>query len=1711
MSTSRLEKFIYAICSMDVSDLPVPLSRIETLWNCLITGETPNFEPLSRNEKYLMAMLDCYDISNLPAPMSRGEKLLYKIAVGETDLSDVPAYLSRYEELLKYLIENGGIGGGDFEYILHTLNQRLSTLYLTSERPMKQAVIKGDTLVNELPKPSLKNTMTNAASQKLNHGYDNGKTLVNLISNGNVKQEIGRSISTKATYVFDKTMAETNNECLLLFNVSEYLKDYAFYISFNKANESGITYITGRNNGIVKVKVDFNKVKSGTTSGILANELIIFHTNSSDDPIGSVNDVILIPYQEGMENWDIPYFEGTKTFGATPNVVDGEFKQAVVKGQTLVNLLKTEKNSDYVLVTNYWVVEDDYFKLVAPSVDTSYQWCTIQHRNGSMLQPNSKYLLVFDVKENSCNGTYNLGFDGYGSTLSHEGQIVSFNDGEIGIKKTIVTTSTTIDVTKGLFRAPINLPNGGKLTFRVMAIPYQEGMENWDIPYFEGMQSVQLSEVTTTGKNLFDENKETETEYIGANGTWVTNSGLQYINQTYKISNQTHISISYSEKTSIPYVRLAEFRKNGTFIKRTLIDVNNTIITLDEETDYIIYSVDKNSAYFKNLQIEFSSVATPYEPYKSNTLTLADPVNLRKVGDVEDEFDALTSQVTERVGGIVLDGSENWSINQYSSNNNVITFTGRILSDAKVVSNIITYSVDKLASLPNGLWASDEFEGFLLMNNKQLTIKIKRETASTPEELSTYLLNSPITVQYQLATESTKTVSTTITNQDGATQTKLHSFNDGHLSVSSQGLLPSAVNYEVPTNNSYYLPDMLTLGAQYTSRGSAACNATIDGKLFALGTNKTFTTPSSVTNRLMVLDAPVDDLMFIKGDQTAKDFGYFEGMKSVELSNKMPVLTTTGKNLFNFNDLELGRLNNNGEPTTSNTARRNKNFIDVSHIDKFTLSMPNYVKSDGARYVIIYCYDSNKKYLGYIPLGDNFDVYPNRTFLNNTKFIKISIDQYVVNPSDVFDVQLEKGAIATPYEPFKSNILMVNEPVELRGIGDVKDTLDFATGEVTQRVGEYVITGEESWGNTSSAGGYFAMVFNDNQNLNRREKGKIQCNKLKVLNNATISDEYIYGGIGVYMSFSRTRVADRTAFINHLKGEFANGTPYVIQYELATPVIKTVDLTTLDQDGQPTKLKTFDNITHVEIGSNEIVPSVDVEVATNLLEDSVFNLSDAFSTLYPTAAKPVKSAILKGQTLVNLVTQKNGSFNGTRFLRIPLNRTLKTSTKHFVKFNLRESSLTGGVACRLRIGTSGSVVGNLISDGIITVTDDGYNYIEFYIRNADDVTNGLDAIVDDIMVIEYQDGMENWDIPYFTGMQSVKMPVLTTTGKNLFDGELEKGSINSNTGGLITTDSAVRSKKYTFLQKGQYRISKTNGSNFISLFIYNKDLTFTKPQTLGMSSTLVIQDDCYVKFVDTLADLDNKYQIEQGTQVTPFEEHKTNILNTSEDVVLSGIGDVRDELNLLTGELNQRIGKIVLDGSSDEDWYIAHGGSDTHTRFVMRRGSNLKPINNVNRQAFLCSKFKCVSTISGTNSDEMCLMETFDNYFISIIIDNTKLNSVDVNGLRLWLQSNPVEFNYVIQDESIKTVDLTVVDQDGKATTLKTFDDTTHVLLESEAGPIPTATLTVRTKIPTASSTRLRMDDILVQQQELNEMVNEQSDNIDGALMGITEIYEEIL
>lgn len=560
MSDSRLEKFIYAICSMDVSDLPVPLSRIEKLWNCLITGETPDFEPLSRNEKYLMAMLDRYDISNLPAPMSRGEKLLYKIAMGETDLSDVPGYLSRYEELLKYLIENGGISGGDFEYVLYTLNQSLYTLYTTAEKPVKSAILKGNTLVN------------------LMVDYQEEKTV-----------EYGNPPETPN--VANMTMLKPNTE----------------YTLFYKAKY--------QNDGDVG-KLFFRFAIDGSTV--------------SDMSVDGTN----------------PY---TTTY------------------QQYVHKFTTPSTIDYFI-----------------------------------FRSNGHY---FYVKE---------------------------------------------------------------------CVLLEGDHTNEDIPYFEGMQSVKMPVLTTTGKNLFDKNKLEKGEFNG-NGEPAVNDVRCRTSDFIRVKGGSKITLS---KSTNEWFRVFGYDNNKNFVS-DLVNKKSSSETFAIPSNVcfikIKFDYTLDIAMVDNIQLEVGDKATSYEPHKSNILSTPEDLELHGIGDVKDTLDCLTGEMTERIGEIVLDGSENWKL----SSNGYFWLDNRTKFNAKTSAPLC----DKLISTGGNA----NYPQVPLFGN-----------LTTVDEFKTWLSENNVKMQYQLETESVKTVDLTVVDQDNQ-PTQLGTFeNVTHVSLVAENLIPE-VEMEVAT------------------------------------------------------------------------------------------------------------------------------------------------------------------------------------------------------------------------------------------------------------------------------------------------------------------------------------------------------------------------------------------------------------------------------------------------------------------------------------------------------------------------------------------------------------------------------------------------------------------------------------------------------------------------------------------------------------------------------------------------------------------------------------------------------------------------------------------------------------------------------------------------------------------------------------------------
>ena len=183
-------------------------------------------------------------------------------------------------------------------------------------------------------------------------------------------------------------------------------------------------------------------------------------------------------------------------------------------------------------------------------------------------------------------------------------------------------------------------------------------------------------------------------------------------------------------------------------------------------------------------------------------------------------------------------------------------------------------------------------------------------------------------------------------------------------------------------------------------------------------------------------------------------------------------------------------------------------------------------------------------------------------------------------------------------------------------------------------------------------------------------------------------------------------------------------------------------------------------------------------------------------TIENTVEGNIKSAILKGSTLVNLI-RTIGKTNLGQYQDAVTLTQVKPSTKYLLKIKNNTSEAKSFYSSEITEWTQIDIEANqTITKTLTTKSTLGRNTL---LQNLKTHTTEHDL---SIIFIEYQEGMENWDIPYFEGMKSVQMPVLTTTGKNLFDSKdfCEKLRLTHLEGGFLC-DKATG--KYPFKTNGR--------------------------------------------------------------------------------------------------------------------------------------------------------------------------------------------------------------------------------------------------------------------------------------------------------------------
>ena len=454
------------------------------------------------------------------------------------------------------------------------------------------------------------------------------------------------------------------------------------------------------------------------------------------------------------------------------NVVPFAYHTAILKGQTLVNI-KGEETNEFIVDGR---CHNDY--LLNDAKD------------------NTKYLILYDLTPTD---TIKIGIIKRASAIV---EWVSSTSDYISEKKGKLILNTTTDT---VALRIISSENNSHVVNNLTIVEYKEGMENWNIPHFEGMQSVKMPVLTTTGKNLFDEEFKVST-YLAGNPCfpnnsmtnvsfpYTTSSNSRGIASLVKVKPSTRYMVSISNRPENSVLLCAGYENvdsisnysNAVMSVGTVNETNSSIsFTTTSNCNYMVigcfikyvYEQDGGVLTFNkapNIQLEENTSATPYEPYQSNILTVNDDVELRGIGGVRDELDCLTGEMTQRISEIVLDGSEGWASHTDKTNTKVFSLTIKNLKniDQHIISN----------RFPTN--ASGDVEKINNMGNV-VYVAILKSKADNLEKFKSYLTQNPITVQYLLATESVKTVELTTVNEKGVATPFMPL--EGTMSVQSSG------------------------------------------------------------------------------------------------------------------------------------------------------------------------------------------------------------------------------------------------------------------------------------------------------------------------------------------------------------------------------------------------------------------------------------------------------------------------------------------------------------------------------------------------------------------------------------------------------------------------------------------------------------------------------------------------------------------------------------------------------------------------------------------------------------------------------------------------------------------------------------------------------------------------------------------------------------
>lgn len=282
---------------------------------------------------------------------------------------------------------------------------------------------------------------------------------------------------------------------------------------------------------------------------------------------------------------------------------------------------------------------------------------------------------------------------------------------------------------------------------------------------------------------------------------------------------------------------------------------------------------------------------------------------------------------------------------------------------------------------------------------------------------------------------------------------------------------------------------------------------------------------------------------------------------------------------------------------------------------------------------------------------------------------------------------------------------------------------------------------------------------------------------------------------------------------------------------------------------------------------------------------------------------------------------------------------LKPNTRYLVLFE----EITGIDTVSIRDGNSANTVIDYAKVGgkqyvILTTLSEwqkSNQILYLYVQSK----TGIHVKVKNAMIIEYQEGMEQWGLDYFEGLCDVKAPILKNVGKNLFNPMLHKGLTNQ--GDHYSVDVVqgnAPSIEYDVEPNTEYRLNfdKYGSSSqcWIAVSIdgeysNNSNTNYRKIFTSNGTGKVTISIGSNGK--NDLGHTISNIILCKNDDDISYEDYKTNILETSNEVILRGLPNgVRDTYDCLTGEYIRRVEERDYQESDESDSNVITDLVKTH-------------------------------------------------------------------------------------------------------------------------------------------------------------------------------------